>query len=447
MYSENATEARVNCNIIGQPLPLVRWFKDNELLVPSDNLQFSYNVQNGEVALKLTNLTSTETISNYTVEAENEFGRAVGLAQIAIQAFVRETSPLLVNRAPRITPLQAQIVKPGETLIFTSQFEGFPRPEVKWLRNGKEIMQDDETTIVTENNVSTIVVCNVVRQKAGKYEISVTNEAGESRSSASVTLSTDDRDDTLKAPEFIKPLYPKCVLVNEVVILETIVESNPASSFQWFYNNTPIQITPTMRISSKENKSVLIVEYIAFENSGSYTCRAENVLGSVTSTVSVRVVQSESQLEEINEYISPRFIEKLKPVQLMDGDALDLRCRVIGYPTPKIQWLHNKQPIIEVKGIELLQDSEGLCVLTIPEVFPEDGGEYSCYATNKFGKARSKTHVIVEGILGLIQFIVYGMINKNKTLYANKSNTNTAVISQFLFTLFRFSICRVDFIS
>lgn len=386
-------------------MPIVKWFKDGKPLEPSDDLQISHNDRNGEVLLTLTNLTSTESILNYTVEAENEFGRAVGLAQIAIQAFVRETSPLLVNRAPRVTPLQPQILKPGATLIFTSQFEGFPRPDIKWLRNGKEIIQNDEVTIVTENNVSTIVVCNVVRQKGGKYEISATNEAGESRASASVTLSSDELDDDLKAPQFIKPLHPKCVLINEVVILEALVESKPISSFQWFYKCAPIPLTPTIRISSKENKSVLIIECIAFESSGIYTCRAENVLGSVTSTVSVKVVENENQLEEINEYISPRFIGKLKPVQLMDGDSLNLPCRIIGYPTPKIQWFHNKQAITEVKGIELLQDSEGLCVLTIPEVFPEDGGEYSCHATNKFGKARSKTHVIVEGILGLIHFM------------------------------------------
>lgn len=384
-------------------MPKIKWFKNNVPVNSSDQLKIHYDETSGDIALEITQIpvSDIEAFINYTVEAENEFGRAVGKATLVLQApVVRETTPKIILEAPYVSPLEPQTVKPGLTLIFSAQYKGLPVPEIIWYRNGKPIVEDEDFSIVTENGVSVITVRNMVRQKAGKYEIFATNEIGESRSSASVTVSTStDVEDDLKAPHFIKQLYPKIVLVNSVVILEALVSSNPVSSFQWFYNAAPIQITKTTRINSKENKSVLIMEIIALENSGVYTCRAENVLGSVTSTVSLKVVENENQLQEENEYISPRFVEKLKPIQLMDGDSLRLPCRVIGHPIPKIQWTHNKKPINEVKGFELLQDSDGLCVLTIPEVFPEDDGVYACSATNKLGKARTKTNVIVEGIL------------------------------------------------
>lgn len=367
----------------------------------------SYDEQTGELVLDI-QIEASEAPINYTVEAENEFGRAVGRAQLILQS-VREKTPQLFVKAPRVSPLHPQTVKPDSTLTITSEFEGIPLPEIKWFRNGKEILAetDEDVTITTDSKVSTIIVRNMTRKRAGKYEIFASNAYGESRSSGSVTISTDDIDEGLLAPRFVKALHPKSVLLNDVVILETVVESNPISSFQWFFNSAPVQSSQTKRINSKENKSVLIIECFEQEHIGIYTCRVENVLGSVTSTASIKIVENENELEETSEYISPRFIEKLKPVQIMDGESLSLPCRVIGYPTPKIQWLHNKQEISEERGVDIVQDSDGLCVLSISEVFPEDAGNYICCATNKFGKARSKANVTVEGILCLIHLCIW----------------------------------------
>lgn len=205
--------------------------------------------------------------------------------------------------------------------------------------------------------------------------------------------------------------------MNEVVILEAVIDSNPASSFQWFFNSTPIEHKPITRIHSAENKSVLVLENFTFENSGIYTCRAENVAGSVTSSATVTLVDNEAHLEEQKTYLSPRFVNKLKPVQVMDGEPLRLVCRVIGHPTPKVQWLHKKQPLSETRGISILQDSEGVCELQIPETFPEDAGVYTCRATNKLGKALTKADVIVEGIF--VCLCVY------------KASTNRLILDEF----------------
>lgn len=421
LYSNEAPEAQVICTIAGHPKPTVKWLKDNEPIEESESTRFCYDEVTGHVSVQLKAVSTSDhnNILNYSIEAENEYGRAVGTAQIVFHAAVREMSPQHMNRAPRITPLSPQTVAQGSTLTFTSSFEGLPMPDIKWCRNGKDIIANEEITIVTQENKSTITVRNMVRQKAGKYEIFAINAAGESRESATVTISSDEPDENLLAPRFIMPLHPKAVLIDQVLILETKVESNPPSSFQWFFNAAPLQVTQTTRINSKENHSVLIIESVAYEASGMITCRAENVLGSVTSTATIKVVENANQLEETNEYISPRFIEKLKPVQLMDGETLRLFCRVIGYPTPKIQWMHNKQILEEIKGIELWQDGAGSCALTISEVFPEDEGEYACYATNKFGKAKSKTNVIVEGILGFTD------LNVSHAQYRPQQQSNT----------------------
>lgn len=365
-----------------------------------------YDEDSGEVALVLTDVPiELEQPIVYKVEAGNAFGKAISRAEV-MQVVEQPVVPRVL-RAPRVTALKAQTVRTKSTLTIQSFYTGTPVPEIKWLKNGKELVPDDDVDITNENGTSTVIVSDVDRKRSGKYEIVATNEVGECRASGSVMVSDSVDEEELIAPYFVESLLPKTVLLDEVVIMETTVQSHPQSSFQWFFNSTPIAHSDTMRIHSQNNKSVLLIERFVVENDGVYTCRAENVAGSVTSSATVKIVDTEDQLEEINEYFSPRFIQKLKPAQLMDGEAMKLTCRVIGYPMPKVTWHHNKRVLTTNKGIVILQDSTGYCELNMPEVFVEDAGIYSCKAINKFGKATTKTNVAVEGIIILSLTLFY----------------------------------------
>lgn len=394
-YTLEENKATITCRIDGKPQ--IEWYKGEEIVVPTETCQPFFDEETGDAALVIYEPIPNE-IATYTVKAVNDFGRAVGKAQLFIEA--DQPKPIEkpeVIRSPRVTPLEAQIVKTGSTLTFKSNFTG-TEPQIKWLKNGKELIIDDDVTIVTNNNLSIVTIRNMNRKRAGKYEIVAINKAGEARSSGSVVVSDTIDSDELRAPRFIQPLVPKTVLENDVVIMEATVESFPTSSFQWFVNSTAIKSSVDVRVVAKENKSILIIESFQKSHSGMYMCRAENVAGSVTSTASIKIVE-EAQLEEVSEFISPRFVEKLKPVQLMDGEQLILTCKVIANPTPKIQWFRNEQPLLESKGTTISQELNGVCSLTITEVFPEDAGQYACYATNKIGDAINKVSVSVEGIV------------------------------------------------
>ena len=78
---------------------------------------------------------------------------------------------------------------------------------------------------------------------------------------------------------------------------------------------------------------------------------------------------------------------------------------MIGKPTPQVKWTHNDKPIVEGKGTQLLQDSEGVLQLAISEVFPEDSGVYTCTAVNSVGEAVCAATLVVEGI-----FILFCMV-------------------------------------
>ena len=140
-----------------------------------------------------------------------------------------------------------------------------------------------------------------------------------------------------------------------------------------------------------------MIKEVKPEYAGTYTCRAENVAGSVTCTATINL--QNIPWEEIVELVSPTFVKRLSPVRVMDGETVSMTCVVQGKPTPKVEWYHDKKPIKEGKQITILQDSEGVCNLAISEVFPEDAGEYTCQAINQVGEAICSTSLVVEGIV------------------------------------------------
>lgn len=275
---EDKDKAVVTCQVHGIPKPMVKWYKEEVEIIPNSNVQTIYNEDTGFVTLEVYN-PETNVPVTYTIKAENEFGKAIGKANVFIQSIIIEKKAEV--RAPKIlTPLQAQVVKSQTTLKFDCKFDGLPTPKSRWIKNGKEIVMDDNTTIESAEYSTKLEIRNITKKNAGKYEIIVTNKAGEAKSSGSVVVSDTQETEKVKAPRFIEPLTPKTVAEAEVVILEASVESFPTASFQWFYNNTPIISSHETRIATTDNKSILIIETFTKTHIGSYTCRAENVAGS-----------------------------------------------------------------------------------------------------------------------------------------------------------------------
>lgn len=391
---EEKSAAVLRCKVVGQPTPNVKWFKDNKEVVPTPTRQITYNPQTGIATLELLEPTP-EDEKIFTVKADNKFGQAECRANLIISKAVTVTQPL-VMQAPRIIkPVKAVVAKPDEEIVLEAVVEGIPAPEIKWLKNNKEITQGEEYDVKVEEKRTVLKIKKKVKKKGGKYEVQAVNPKGEVRSSGTVTV-TQTISEEAQPPKFVQPINPQYATVGEVVILEAEVESFPAASFQWFQKLTPIISTPEMKIVSEENRSTLILTDVTPEQAGTITCRAENAVGSVTCTASLNVVE-ETEWEEARELEYPRFIKPLTPIRVMDGEKVTFSCVVTGKPIPKVQWYLNDLPVKEAKDVVISQSSEGVCMLAIAEVFPENAGIYTCKAVNKVGEAVCKSSLIVEG--------------------------------------------------
>lgn len=378
-------------------MPVVKWFIGDDCLIDkAHNIQLLSNLITGEITLITDNINYIST-APIAVQGSNKYGSVLGKININVPSN-NEPQILDINtNAPKIlTPLYAQVVKTNSTLEFNVRFQGTPLPSICWLRNGKPLENDEFVKIVTSTLKTTrITVKQMERKRGGKFEVIATNKYGEARSSASVVVSDLKETPDIKAPRFVEPLQPKLVNIGDVVILEALVDSIPNSSFQWMFHSLPINVTKDIRIVTHDNKSILIIRYFKNQNVGIYACRAENVGGSVTTTASIRLKDKE---ELIQEFVKPRFVVKIKGLNLMDGQKMILNCKVIGKPVPAIEWYHNRQLLEPDHDTTIEQDNNGNCSITVHEVFPEDAGDYTCVAVNSCGKAITTGFVSVEGI-------------------------------------------------
>lgn len=84
----------------------------------------------------------------------------------------------------------------------------------------------------------------------------------------------------------------------------------------------------------------------------------------------------------------PKIVSHLESRFVKDGDAVTLACRIIGAQHFDVVWLHNNKEIKPSKDFQYTNEAN-IYRLQIAEIFPEDGGTYTCEAFNDAGESFS----------------------------------------------------------
>lgn len=93
----------------------------------------------------------------------------------------------------------------------------------------------------------------------------------------------------------------------------------------------------------------------------------------------------------------PHFTTRLEPeYSLPDGEPMVLKCKVGGYPPPKTLWYKDGIQIKNELPYEI-STRGGEQTLKISQAEEDDGGVYSCLATNPSGQDSTSTNVTVAG--------------------------------------------------
>ncbi|XP_004444570.2 myosin light chain kinase, smooth muscle isoform X14 [Drosophila pseudoobscura] len=91
----------------------------------------------------------------------------------------------------------------------------------------------------------------------------------------------------------------------------------------------------------------------------------------------------------------PRFVRNLRNLRCCDGDAISLECHVEAMPEPYIIWEKDGHVVPSDRDYVMSYDGTK-AILSIPRVYPEDEGEYTCVAKNSVGRTLSSACIIVD---------------------------------------------------
>ena len=93
-------------------------------------------------------------------------------------------------------------------------------------------------------------------------------------------------------------------------------------------------------------------------------------------------------------------------VDILDGQAGNLKCDVIGNPRPEVTWTFNDKPI-DRQRFEVTADGE----LVLTAVNQDDAGTYRCTASNTLGKITAAAQVRVLSKFSRTSFILSANFN------------------------------------
>ena len=86
--------------------------------------------------------------------------------------------------------------------------------------------------------------------------------------------------------------------------------------------------------------------------------------------------EADAILEAKRRGLAPFFREKPKTVAMVDGEAAQLTCVVMGQPAPSVQWFRNDILIVPDRRVTITQNENGLSILKLNPAYVMDCGVF-----------------------------------------------------------------------
>uniref|UniRef100_A0A8B9T273 Ig-like domain-containing protein n=1 Tax=Anas platyrhynchos TaxID=8839 RepID=A0A8B9T273_ANAPL len=197
---------------------------------------------------------------------------------------------------------------------------------------------------------------------------------------------------------------------------------DPTMVVEWLHDGKPLEAANRLRMINEFGYCSLDYGVAYSRDSGVITCRATNKYGTDHTSATLIVKDEKSLVEESQlpegrrglqrieelermahegalptvavdqkEKQKPELVLVPEPARVLEGETARFRCRVTGYPLPKVNWYLNGQ-LIHRKLVFAGNDHS----LILPYVSMQDEGKYTCMASNVHGEAECSAHLHVQ---------------------------------------------------
>lgn len=160
--------AKLSCQIVGRPLPDIKWYRFGKELVQSRKYKMSSDGRNHTLTV-LTEEQEDEGL--YTCIAVNDGGE------------IETSGKLLLEATPQFHPgfplKEKYYAGVGTTLRLHVAYIGRPVPAITWFHGKKPLKSSENITIENTEHYTHLVIKNVQHKShAGKYKVQLSNIFG-----------------------------------------------------------------------------------------------------------------------------------------------------------------------------------------------------------------------------------------------------------------------------
>ncbi|TMS20257.1 Hemicentin-1, partial [Larimichthys crocea] len=363
----------LQCQADGSPPPSVTWHKDGQPLSESVRQRV---LSSGSLQIAFIQPSDT---GRYTCTAAN----AAGTVNIEMSLTVQ------IPPSVRGGEQEVAVVENSQAQLVCVA-EGVPQPSLSWEKDGNPLTESTgEYTILPSGE---LVIDTAQPDDAGSYTCVATNAVGQD--SRTVTLSVHTH------PVFTELLGDVALNKGERLLLACGVSGNPPPRITWAFNNNIIPV----HYDHMNGNSELVIDRVSKEDSGTYTCVAENNVGTIKSLGFVYVKE-------------PPIIDgdlHSNRIEPLGGNAI-LNCEVRGDPLPTIRWSKNGINIKISNRIRQMDNGS----LAIYGTVGEDAGNYMCVATNDAGVVERSVTLTLQSAPTIIVEPVETVVDAGTTVVLN----------------------------
>ncbi|XP_059923606.1 immunoglobulin-like and fibronectin type III domain-containing protein 1 isoform X2 [Gadus macrocephalus] len=298
---------------------------------------------------------------------------------------------------PRFTDQKMKsfmVVRAGNSVRITVNFEAMPLPQVFWLKDNVPVAK--RVTVSNCDSSSQLLIPSSERSDTGVYSITVKNLVGQETFSLEVRV-TDD------------PKPPGPITLEEKVPGTVTVSWEPSPDEQrddrLHYSVCALDSSRRTWSTAAERlfNNQLTVCSVMPGREYHFWVYAKNDMGTSAPSVSPtwgterkkeRFVVHAPTRKDPDPRCAPSFMVPLKCHTAPKGYECYMSCAVTGNPKPRVTWYRDNVSLNTNTSYHV-SDVCGVCSMLILRVTPKDVGEYTVLAENALGRAECSTTLIV----------------------------------------------------
>lgn len=330
-------QARFEVEYDGDPIPTVKWYRENFLIKNSSDFQIHTF---GTKSVLIIRQVFLEDSAVFAAVAENRGGTAKCSANLVVEERKRQGGKGGAGVPPSfLSTIQDITVPEGQLARFDARINGSKPLDVYWIKDGNKITPSIKHKVVEEDNNYTLLVIEAYQEDAGIYECVAVNNSGEARCDAECrvrSMKTPQKREpsvpgTEKTPTLIEPLKDQNVTEGSSAIFKCRVVGKPNPAAQWFKGQNIIKPSKFFQMSRDGEYYTLRISEAFPEDEGPYKCELINSIGRVITNAQLRVV---APGQESLPVLSP-----LKDLTVDEGQPAQFKTAISGKTKPtNVQW-------------------------------------------------------------------------------------------------------------